>query len=69
MEEQQIRDFVYRVSNDEKLREELTSSPDEVLRRESLSPRVAEIVRKLVPHLAFNTIFTTLNPWWANGIV
>ena len=65
MEEQQIRDFVYRVSNDEKLRKELTSSPDVVLSRESFSPRVAEIVRRLVPHLAFNTAFATLNPWWA----
>ena len=64
MEEQQIRDFVYRVSNDEKLREELTSSPDEVLRRESLSPRVAEIVRRLVPHLAFDSTFATSLSWW-----
>ena len=66
MEEQQIRDFVYRVSNDEKLRKELTSSPDDVLRRESFSPRVEEIVRRLVPHLAFNTAFATLNPWWSH---
>ncbi len=64
MEEQQIRDFVYRVSHDEKLRSELTSSPDDVLGRESFSPRVAEIVRKLVPHLAFNTEFATPSSWW-----
>ncbi|HEV7236406.1 MAG TPA: hypothetical protein VGN15_09510 [Ktedonobacteraceae bacterium] len=66
MEEQQIRDFVYRVSNDEKLRKELTSSPDDVLRRESFSPRVAEIVRRLVPHLAFDTAFATPLSWWRN---
>ncbi len=65
MEEQQIRDFVYRVSNDEKLRKELTSSPDDVLRHESFSPRVAEIVRRLIPHLAFDTAYEALNPWWA----
>ena len=57
MEEQQIRDFVYRVSNDEKLRNELTSNPDDVLRREGFSPRVAEEIRRLIPHLAFNTPF------------
>ena len=66
MEEQQIRDFVYRVSNDEKLRKELTSSPDDVLKRESFSPRVAEIVRRLIPHLAFNTPFAAQGPWWSH---
>ncbi len=66
MEEQQIRDFVYRVSNDEKLRKELTSSPEDVLRHESFSPRVAEVVRKLVPHLAFSTAFATPLSWWRN---
>lgn len=64
MEEQQIRDFVYRVSKDEVLREELASNPDGVLMREDFSPRVAEIVRKLVPHLAFHTAFATPNFWW-----
>ena len=66
MEEQQIRDFVYRVSNDEKLRKELTSNPDDVLRHESFSPRVAEIVRRLIPHLAFNTAFAAQGPWWSH---
>jgi len=64
MEEQQIRDFVYRVSKDEVLREELTRNPDSVLMRESFSPRVAEIVRKLVPHLTFHTVFEIPNFWW-----
>ena len=65
MEEQQIRDFVYRVSEDEVLRQELASNPDGVLEREHFSPRVAEIVRKLVPHMTFHTAFATPNQWWA----
>ena len=64
MEEQQIRDFVYRVSEDEVLRQELASNLDGVLEREHFSPRVAEIVLKLVPHMTFHTAFVTPNFWW-----
>ncbi len=64
MEEQQIRDFVYRVSEDAVLRQELSSNPESVLGRENFSPRVAEIVRKLVPHMTFHTAFASPNTWW-----
>ncbi len=50
MEEQQIQDFVHRVSNDETLRKELATDPDTVIMREGFSPRVARIVARL--HLA-----------------
>lgn len=64
MEEQQIQDFVHRVSNDEVLRTELSTDPEGVLERENFSPRVAEIVRKLVPHLTFHTAPESPNFWW-----
>lgn len=67
MEEQQIQDFVHRVSNDEALRTELTTDPEGVLVRESFSPRVAAIVRRLVPHLTFASAFESESeggPWW-----
>ena len=65
MEEQQIQDFVHRVSNDEVLRTELTTDPESVLGRENFSPRVAQIVRRLVPHLTLYTSFDSPNFWWA----
>ena len=65
MEEQQIQDFVQRVSNDESLRTELTTNPEDVLVRENFSPRVAAIVRRLVPHLTFHSAFESDDgPWW-----
>ena len=54
MEEQQIQDFVHRVSQDETLRKELASHPDGVIMREGFSPRVARIVARLVPQLALD---------------
>ena len=54
MEEQQIRDFVHRVSTEETLRTELASDPQSVIERESFSPRVAQVIMRLVPHLALN---------------
>ncbi|HLJ32290.1 MAG TPA: Nif11-like leader peptide family natural product precursor [Ktedonobacteraceae bacterium] len=66
MEEQQIKDFVHRVSSDETLRQELAQDPDSVIMREGFSPRVAQIVARLVPHLAFGDSSSTAptNPWW-----
>jgi hypothetical protein len=65
MEEQQIREFVHRVSTDEVLRKELATNPDSVIMREGFSPRVAQIVTRLVPHL---TLGQTDKPslWWDN---
>ena len=66
MEEKQILDFVHRVSHDETLRKELTSAPDNVILRENFSPRVTQIIRRLVPHLAASqTEFSTPSmSWW-----
>jgi hypothetical protein len=65
MEEQQIQEFVYRVSHNEALRQELTSDPEAVIERERFSPGVAKIVARLVPHL---TLMQPLNEgpasWW-----
>jgi len=52
MEEKQILEFVQRVSQDETLRSELASDPDNVIMRENFSPRVARVVMRLVPHLS-----------------
>ncbi len=43
MEEQQIQNFVHRVSNDETLRKELAIDPNTVIMREGFSPRVVRI--------------------------
>ncbi len=64
MEEQQIQDFVHRVSNDEELRKELASDPDGVIMREGFSPRVARVVKQLAPHLAFEESFDPSSTWW-----
>ena len=64
MEEQQIQDFVHRVSTDEKLRNELEHDPDSVIVREGFSPRVAKIVSRLVPHLAMDKPLELSLPWW-----
>ena len=64
MEEQQIRDFVHRVSNDEKLQKELASDPNSVIMRESFSPRVARILVRLVPQLTMDQELEPSFSWW-----
>ena len=64
MEEQQIRDFVHRVSTEETLRTELASNPQNVIEREGFSPRVAQVVMRLVPHLALDKEIKTSFGWW-----
>lgn len=64
MEEQQIQDFVHRVSTDEELRKELAKDPDGVIIREGFSPRVAQIVAQLVPHLALEKPLLPSSSWW-----
>ncbi len=64
MEEQQIQDFVHRVSTDEELRKELVRDPDGVIMREGFSPRVTGIVTQLVPHLALEKPLNATSPWW-----
>ena len=64
MEEQQIQDFVHRASRNEELRKELASDADSVIMREGISPRVAQIVVRLVPHLALDRrLGPTLRFW------
>ena len=65
MEEQQIKEFVHRVSCDEELRKELAQNPDGVLMREGFSPRVTQIVARLVPHLTLSSsVGFAPNAWW-----
>ena len=65
MEEQQIKEFVHRVSCDEELRKELAQNPDCVLMREGFSPRVMQVVTRLVPHLTFSgSLGFASNGWW-----
>lgn len=66
MEELQIKNLVHRASTDEAFRQELVSNTDAVIEREGLSPRVAEVVMRLVPHLEFGFKPVVLNGiWWS----
>jgi hypothetical protein len=64
MEVQQIQDFVHRVSTDEQLREELVCDPDGVIMREGFSPRMAWVVKQLVPHLSLEEPLGPSLHWW-----
>ena len=64
MEEQQIQDFVHRISTDEKFRKELASDPEGVIMREGSSPRVAQIVKRLVTQLPFDKLLEPPKRWW-----
>ena len=64
MEEQQIQEFVHRVSSDEALRKELTVDPDGVIGRQGFSPRVAKVVARLVPQLTLNQDIEPSLSWW-----
>ena len=66
MEEQQIRDFVHRVSQDETLRQELATTPEAVISREGFSPRVASIIARLTPHLTLNEPLKAGYGWWSS---
>lgn len=65
MEEQQIHEFVHHISNDEKLRSELASDPEKVVMREGFSPRVMQIVMRLVPYLAMDQSLEPSLKWWS----
>lgn len=64
MEELQIQEFVHRVSTDEELRKELATTPDSVIMREGFSPRVAQIITRLVPHLAMEQPLDVSLAFW-----
>lgn len=64
MEEQIIQEFVHRVSIDESLRKELATEPEGVMMREGFSPRVAQVIARLVPHLKAGPSIDTSFNWW-----
>lgn len=64
MEEQQIQDFVHRIALDGMMRQQLASDPAGVLRLQEFSPRVFQILSRLVPHLAFDQPLSTTEKWW-----
>jgi hypothetical protein len=64
MEELQIQEFVHRILTDEELRKELASTPDSVIMREGFSPRVAQIITRLVPQLAMEKPLEVSLWWW-----
>ena len=64
MEEQQLQEFVHRVALDKEIQRELVRDPVGVLARESLTPRVAGIVLRLVPHLTFDCPLASAEKWW-----
>ena len=65
MEERQIQEFVHRISNDETLRKELASDPEGVIMREGFSPRVTQVVMRLLPHLSLgHSLRFSPARWW-----
>ena len=64
MEELQIQEFVHRVLTNEELRKELASTPDSVIMREGFSPRVAQIITRLVPQLAMEKQLEVSLAFW-----
>ena len=66
MEERQIQEFVHRISNDEALRKELISDPEQVIAREDFSPTVTRILMKLIPSLSLTTFEGPQLGWWSS---
>jgi hypothetical protein len=53
-EERQITEFVGRFSTVSADSSEMAASPGETMQREDFSPRVAQILTRLVPHLSLD---------------
>jgi hypothetical protein len=64
MEEEQIQEFVHRVAVDERMRRELVRNPARVIGRQHFSPRVARVIARLVPRLAFEQYVQGGDTWW-----
>ena len=64
MEEKQIQEFVSRALNDENLLKELEQDPEKVIMREHYSPRVAQVLRLMVPHLTLDQPIGPSLTWW-----
>ena len=66
MEEQQLQNFVHRIAESEELRKELARDPAQVVAREDFSPRLVNVVMRLVPHLAMEKPLEPSLSWWFN---
>ena len=66
MEEQQLQNFVHRIAESEELRKELARDPARVVAREDFSPRLVNVVMRLVPHLAMEKPLEPSLSWWFN---
>ena len=64
MEELQIQEFVRRAVMDKTVRCELALDPGGVIERGGYSSRVANILFRLVPCLAFEQPLNTDEKWW-----
>jgi len=64
MEEQQLQDFVHRIAESEDLRKELAGNAALVVSREGFSPRLVNVVMRLVPHLAMEKPLGPSLGWW-----
>ena len=64
MEEQQIQEFVHRITADESMRQELARNPAGVIEHQGFSPRVAAIISGLVPQLALEQPMQPDGGWW-----
>ena len=64
MEELELEEFVHRVFNSEDLRKELMSNPSSVIVREALSPKVAQTILRLIPHLSMDRQLDPSLCWW-----
>ncbi len=62
MEEEQVLQFVDRATDDVAFRQQVVSNPEAVIRQEGYEEHVARVIRRLVPHLAFETV--NLSWWW-----
>jgi hypothetical protein len=64
MEELELEEFVDRVFSNEELRAELRSDPSSVIVRERLSPKVAQTIIRLIPHLSMDRQLDPSLCWW-----
>jgi len=67
MEEKQIQEFVSRALNDENLLKELERDPEKVIMREHYSPRVARVLRRLIPLLNAEQPLGPSLDYWGTG--
>lgn len=64
MEEEQIQEFMHLVTENEQIRRELLCDPARVIALQGFSPRVAWILARVVPQLAFEQPEQLGDQWW-----